>query len=308
MKIYNDLTELVGHTPLMKINRYCKAQGIDANILVKIEKYNPAGSVKDRVALELIEDAEKKGLLKEGSTIIEPTSGNTGIGLACFGVMKGYRTILTMPSSMSQERIMLLKAYGAEIVLTASEKGMQGAIDKANELASQIPNSYIPGQFDNIANVQAHKKTTGPEIWEDTDGKIDFFVAGIGTGGTITGIGQYLKEKNNNIKVIGVEPSDSPLLSKGYAGAHDIQGIGANFVPQILDKEIYNDIITITTQEAYNTVKRIVKYEGLLVGISSGASICAATKIAQLKENKDSNIVVLLPDSGERYLSTPLFA
>ncbi len=308
MKIYNNIMELVGHTPLMRMNNYCRAHNVDANILVKIEKYNPAGSVKDRVALEMIEDAERKGLLKKGSTIIEPTSGNTGIGLACFGLIKGYRTILTMPSSMSEERKMLLKAYGAEIVLTAPEKGMQGAIDKANELASKIPNSYIPGQFDNLSNVQAHKKTTGPEIWEDTQGNIDFFVAGIGTGGTITGIGEYLKEKNTNVNVVGVEPSDSPLLSKGYAGTHGIQGIGANFIPEILNKEIYNEIITITTQEAYNTVKEIVKYEGLLVGISSGASVCAATKIAKRVENTDKTIVVLLPDSGERYLSTPLFA
>lgn len=308
MKIYNNIMELVGNTPLMKISKYCKANGIEDNILVKIEKYNPAGSVKDRVALEMIEDAEKKGLLKEGSTIIEPTSGNTGIGLACFGLIKGYRVILTMPSSMSEERKMLLKAYGAEIVLTEPSKGMQGAIDKANELASQIENSFIPGQFDNISNVEAHKKTTGPEIWNDTDGKVDCFVAGIGTGGTITGIGEYLKEQNSAIRVVGVEPSDSPLLSKGYAGQHGIQGIGANFIPKILNTKIYDEIITVTTEDAYNTVKQIAKYEGLLIGISSGASVYAATQIAKQSKSINKNIVVLLPDSGERYLSTPLFA
>lgn len=308
MKIYNNILELVGNTPLMKIQKYCDAQNVDSTILVKIEKYNPAGSVKDRVALEMIEDAERKGLLKEGSTIIEPTSGNTGIGLACFGALKGYKVILTMPDNMSEERKMLLKAYGADIELTDSQKGMQGAIDKANELASQIPNSYIPDQFNNIANVQAHKETTAVEIWEDTEGNIDFFVAGIGTGGTITGIGEYLKEKNNDIQIIGVEPESSPLLSKGYAGIHKIQGIGANFVPKILNVNICDEIITITDEEAYNTVKQIAKYEGLLVGISSGASICAATKIAKRLGNSNKNIVVLLPDSGERYLSTSLFA
>lgn len=308
MKIYNNILELVGNTPLMKIQKYCDAQNVDSTILVKIEKYNPAGSVKDRVALEMIEDAERKGLLKEGSTIIEPTSGNTGIGLACFGALKGYKVILTMPDNMSEERKMLLKAYGADIELTDSQKGMQGAIDKANELASQIPNSYIPDQFNNIANVQAHKETTAVEIWEDTEGNIDFFVAGIGTGGTITGIGEYLKEKNNDIQIIGVEPESSPLLSKGYAGIHKIQGIGANFVPKILNVNICDEIITITDEEAYNTVKQIAKYEGLLVGISSGASICAATKIAKKLGNSNKNIVVLLPDSGERYLSTSLFA
>ena len=308
MKIYNNIVELVGNTPLMRISNYCRAHDIDSNILVKIEKYNPAGSVKDRVALEMIEDAERKGLLKQGSTIIEPTSGNTGIGLACFGLLKGYRTILTMPSSMSEERRLLLKAYGAEIVLTEAEKGMQGAIDMANKLASEIPNSYIPGQFNNVSNVEAHKKTTGPEIWEDTDGNVDFFVASIGTGGTITGIGEYLKEKKDSIKVIGVEPEDSPLLSKGYSGVHQLQGIGANFVPEILNTNIYDEIITISTEEAYNTVKEIAKYEGLLVGISSGASVYAATQIAKRQENKGKNIVVLLPDSGERYLSTSLFA
>lgn len=308
MKIYNNIVELVGNTPLMRISNYCRVHDIDSNILVKIEKYNPAGSVKDRVALEMIEDAERKGLLKEGSTIIEPTSGNTGIGLACFGLLKGYRTILTMPSSMSEERRLLLKAYGAEIVLTEAERGMQGAIEMANKLAGEIPNSYIPGQFNNLSNVEAHKKTTGPEIWEDTDGNVDFFVASIGTGGTITGIGEYLKEKKDSIKVIGVEPEDSPLLSKGYSGVHQLQGIGANFVPEILNINIYDEIITISTEEAYNTVKEIAKYEGLLVGISSGASVYAATQIAKRQENKGKNIVVLLPDSGERYLSTSLFA
>lgn len=308
MKIYNNIVELVGNTPLMRMSNYCKVHNIESNILVKIEKYNPAGSVKDRVALEMIEDAERKGLLKEGSTIIEPTSGNTGIGLACFGLLKGYRTILTMPSSMSEERKLLLKAYGAEIVLTEAEKGMQGAIDMANKLADEIPNSYIPGQFNNLSNVEAHKKTTGPEIWEDTEGNVDFFVASIGTGGTITGIGEYLKEKKDSIKVIGVEPEDSPLLSKGYSGVHQLQGIGANFVPEILNVNIYDEIITISTEEAYNTVKEIAKYEGLLVGISSGASVYAATQIAKRQDNKGKNIIVLLPDSGERYLSTSLFA
>lgn len=304
MKIYDDIIQLVGHTPLMRINNYCKSKDIDNNILVKIEKYNPAGSVKDRVALEMIEQAQIDGFLSEGSTIIEPTSGNTGIGLACFGMLKGYKVILTMPSNMSEERKSLLKAYGATIVLTDAKEGMQGAIDKANELAKEIPNSFIPSQFDNASNIQAHKKTTGPEIWEDTDGSVDIFVAGIGTGGTITGIGEFLKEKNRNIKVIGVEPQESPVLSKGYAGAHGIQGIGANFVPKVLNTDIYDEIITVTTEEAYNTVKEIVKEEGLLIGISSGASICAATKIATRDENKGKNIVVLLPDSGERYLST----
>lgn len=308
MKIYNNIIELVGHTPLMRMNNYCKLKGIENNILVKIEKYNPAGSVKDRVALEMIEQAESEGLLKPGSTIIEPTSGNTGIGLACFGVLKGYNVILTMPSNMSEERKALLKAYGAQIILTSPEEGMQGAIDRANELAEQIANSFIPSQFDNVANIEAHKKTTGPEIWEDTDGEVDIFVAGIGTGGTITGIGEFLKGKKESIKVIGVEPYDSPLLSKGYSGPHAIQGIGANFVPKVLNTDIYDEIITITTEEAYNTVKEIVKTEGLLIGISSGASICAATKLATREENIGKNIVVLLPDSGERYLSTPIFA
>ncbi|MDD4067078.1 MAG: cysteine synthase A, partial [Clostridia bacterium] len=272
------------------------------------EKCNPAGSVKDRVALYMIRDAEKKGLINKDTKIIEPTSGNTGIGIACFATIKGYKTILVMPENMSQERIKLLKAYGAEVILTKAELGMQGSIEKANELAKQNPNSFIPSQFDNVSNIEAHKMTTGPEIWKDTNGNVDFFVAGVGTGGTITGIGEYLKEHKDSVKIIAVEPKDSPLLSEGKSGTHGIQGIGANFIPSILNQKIYDEVLTITTEEAYTAVKELVKTEGLLVGISSGASLSAATKLAQLKENEGKTFVVLLPDSGERYLSTPLFS
>lgn len=306
--LYNSIEEMVGNTPLMRAKKYEKLHGLKANILVKIEKCNPAGSVKDRVALYMIRDAEKKGLINKDTKIIEPTSGNTGIGIACFATIKGYKTILVMPENMSQERIKLLKAYGAEVILTKAELGMQGSIEKANELAKQNPNSFIPSQFDNVSNIEAHKMTTGPEIWKDTNGNVDFFVAGVGTGGTITGIGEYLKEHKDSVKIIAVEPKDSPLLSEGKSGTHGIQGIGANFIPSILNQKIYDEVLTITTEEAYTAVKELVKTEGLLVGISSGASLSAATKLAQLKENEGKTFVVLLPDSGERYLSTPLFS
>ena len=306
--LYNSIEEMVGNTPLMRVKKYEEFHSLKANILVKIEKCNPAGSVKDRVALYMIKDAEEKGLINKDTIIIEPTSGNTGIGIACFATIKGYKTILVMPENMSQERIKLLKAYGAEVILTKAEFGMQGAIEKANEIAKQNSNSFLPSQFDNISNIEAHKMTTGPEIWKDTNGDVDFFVAGVGTGGTITGIGEYLKEHKDSVKIIAVEPKDSPLLSEGRTGSHGIQGIGANFIPSILNQKIYDEVVTITTEEAYSAVKELVKTEGLLVGISSGASLSAATKLAQLKENEGKTFVVLLPDSGERYLSTPLFS
>ena len=306
-RIYEQITDLIGNTPLLKIRNYSKANGLEATVLVKLEYFNPAGSVKDRIAKAMIEDAEAKGLLKPGSVIIEPTSGNTGIGLAAVATAKGYRAILTMPETMSVERRNLLKAYGAEIVLTDGSKGMKGAIEKAEELAKDIPNSFIPGQFVNPANPAAHRATTGPEIWRDTDGKVDFFVAGVGTGGTLTGVGEYLKSQNPDVKVIAVEPETSPVLSKGVAGPHKIQGIGAGFVPAILNTKVYDEIITVSNEDAFATGKAIARADGVLVGISSGAALFAATQIAKRPENKGKTIVVLLPDTGDRYLSTPLF-
>ena len=306
-RIYENITELVGGTPLVKISNYSKAHDLEATILVKLEYLNPAGSVKDRIAKAMIEDAEKRGLLKEGSVIIEPTSGNTGIGLAAIAASKGYRAILTMPETMSVERRNLLKAYGAEIVLTDGAKGMKGAIAKADELAKEIPNSFIPGQFVNPANPAAHKATTGPEIWNDTDGKVDYFVAGVGTGGTLSGTGEYLKSKNPAIKAVAVEPESSPVLSKGVAGPHKIQGIGAGFVPDTLNTSIYDEIIPVSNEDAFATGKEIARKDGILVGISSGAALFAATQVAKRPENKGKTIVVLLPDTGDRYLSTPLF-
>ena len=300
--------ELVGNTPLLKISRYCGAVGATgANVLAKLEYLNPAGSAKDRVGLEMIEDAERKGLLKPGATIIEPTSGNTGIGLAMAAVIKGYRAILTLPETMSEERRTLLRAYGAELVLTEGAKGMSGAIAKAEELRDSIEGAIILGQFDNPANADAHRKTTGPEIWEQTDGKVDIFVATVGTGGTITGTGEYLKSMNPNIQIIGVEPASSPVLSGGQAGPHAIQGIGAGFVPGVLNTEIYDEIITVENDDAFMEGGRFAKTEGVLVGISSGAALKAAAEVAKRPENAGKNIVVLLPDSGDRYLSTPLF-
>lgn len=306
-RIYNQITELIGNTPLLNVRNYSKANDLEATILVKLEYLNPAGSVKDRIAKAMIEDAEKKGLLKQGSVIIEPTSGNTGIGLAAVAASRGYRAILTMPETMSVERRNLLKAYGAEIVLTEGSKGMKGAIAKADELAKEIPNSFIPGQFDNPANPAAHFATTGPEIWNDTDGKVDFFVAGVGTGGTLSGVGEYLKSKNPDVKVVAVEPVDSPVLSKGVAGPHKIQGIGAGFVPATLNTKIYDEIITVTSEDSFATGKSVARTDGVLVGISSGAALFAATQIAKRPENMGKTIVVLLPDTGDRYLSTPLF-
>lgn len=307
-RIYAKATELIGHTPLLKIENYMKSQGItQAQILAKLEYLNPAGSVKDRVALAMVEDAEKKGILKPGATIIEPTSGNTGIGLASVAAAKGYRTILTLPETMSVERRTLLKAYGAELVLTEGALGMKGAIDKAEELERTIPGAVILGQFDNPANPAAHAATTGPEIWEDTDGEIDIFVAGVGTGGTITGIGTYLKSRNPKVQVVAVEPDDSPLLSGGEAGPHQLQGIGANFIPSILNTQVYDEIIRITTEEAYNAGRDIARSEGILVGITSGAALHAAVNLAKRPENAGKTIVALLPDSGDRYLSTPMF-
>lgn len=306
--ISKTLTDLIGKTPLMELSNLEKNHNINANIIAKLEYFNPAGSVKDRVGKAMIDDAEAKGLLKKGSVIIEPTSGNTGIGLASVAAARGYRIILTMPETMSVERRNLLKAYGAEIVLTEGPKGMKGAIAKAEELAKEIPGSFIPGQFVNPANPAIHLKTTGPEIWEDTDGDVDFFVAGIGTGGTITGVGEFLKSKNPNVKVIAVEPSDSPVLSKGTAGPHKIQGIGAGFVPDTLNTSIYDEIITVEAEDAFTTGREIARSEGLLVGISSGAAVWAAIQVAKREENNGKNIVVLLPDTGERYLSTPMFS
>lgn len=308
MKIYQSLTDLVGKTPLLELVNYEKKNGLEATILAKLEYFNPAGSVKDRIAKAMIEDAEASGKLKPGATLIEPTSGNTGIGLAAIAAAKGYKIIITMPETMSVERRNLMKAYGAELVLTEGAKGMKGAIAKAEELAQTIPGAYIPGQFVNPANPQAHKKTTGPEIWEDTDGKVDIFVAGVGTGGTITGVGEYLKEKNPAVKVVAVEPSGSPVLSQGVAGAHKIQGIGAGFVPDTLNTKVYDEIIPVENEAAFESGRAIARAEGILVGISSGAALWAATELAKRPENKGKTIVVLLPDTGDRYLSTPLFA
>ncbi len=306
-KIYEDVTELIGRTPLLHAKNYEKRNGVKANIFVKLEYFNPAGSVKDRIAFAMIKDAEEKGLLKPDSVIIEPTSGNTGIGLASIAAARGYRIILTMPETMSVERRNLLKAYGAELVLTDGAKGMTGAIEKADELAKEIPNAFIPGQFVNPANPETHKRTTGPEIWEDTDGNVDIFVAGVGTGGTLSGTGEYLKSKNPDIKVVAMEPAASPVLSKGTAGPHKIQGIGAGFVPDTLNTEIYDEIITIENEDAFAAGREFGKIEGILVGISSGAALHAAKILAERPENEGKNIVVLLPDTGDRYLSTPMF-
>lgn len=307
MKTAKSVTELIGRTPLMELQNYSKNHKVEAKLLAKIEFFNPGGSVKDRVAKAMIKDAEDRGFLKEGSVIIEPTSGNTGIGLAAVAASRGYGMILTMPETMSVERQNLAKAYGAQVVLTEGSKGMKGAIEKAEELAKELPGSFIPGQFTNEANPRAHFETTGPEIWEDTEGKVDIFVAGIGTGGTITGVGEYLKWKNSNIKIVGVEPKDSPVLTEGVSGAHKLQGIGAGFVPDILNTHICDEVITITTEEAYAAGKELAKKEGLLVGISSGAALAAAETIAKREENQGKTIVVLLPDTGERYLSTDMF-
>lgn len=307
MKIYNSVTELIGKTPLLRLNNFEKKNSLNVQILAKLERFNPAGSVKDRVALSMILDAEQKGFIKKGATIIEPTSGNTGIGIACVAAARGYRAILVMPESMSIERRKLLSAYGAEIVLTDASLGMSGAIAKAEELKEDIKGSIIAGQFVNPANPKAHIETTGPEIWEDTDGSVDIFVAGIGTGGTITGIGEYLKSKNPNVKIVGVEPASSPLITKGVSGAHGLQGIGANFIPEILNKEIYDEIITVADEEAYAIGREIASTEGVLVGITSGAALFAAKQLAERSENRDKTIVALLPDTGERYLSTDMF-
>ena len=307
-KVYKSALELIGKTPLVEVTNIEKELGLEAKVLVKLEYLNPAGSVKDRIAKHMIEVAEEKGLLKPGSVIIEPTSGNTGIGLAAIAAAKGYITILTMPETMSVERRNILKAYGAEIVLTEGAKGMKGAIAKADELAKEIPNSFIPGQFVNPANPEMHFRTTGPEIWEDTDGQVDYFTAGVGTGGTVTGVGKFLKSKNPNVKVAAIEPSDSPVLSQGRAGSHKIQGIGAGFVPDTLDTSVYDEVMPITNEDAFATAKLLAKKEGILVGISSGASLYAAIQIAKRPEAKGKTIVALLPDSGDRYYSTPLFA
>ena len=308
MRTFDKITDLIGGTPILKLNNYIALNELPANIYAKLEYFNPAGIVKDRIAKAMIDDAEAKGALKPGAVIIEPTSGNTGIGLAAVAASKGYRIILTMPETMSVERRNLLKAYGAELVLTDGAKGMKGAIAKAEELAQQIEGGFIPSQFTNSANPTAHFNTTGPEIWEDTDGKVDIFVAGVGTGGTVSGVGKYLKSKNPNVKVVAVEPASSPVLSKGVAGPHKIQGIGAGFVPETLDTKIYDEIIAVENEDAFATGKTLARKEGLLVGISSGAAVYAATQLAKRPENKGKNIVVLLPDTGDRYLSTPMFA
>lgn len=307
-KVYTSADQLVGKTPLLELVHIEKAEGLEAKVLGKLEYFNPAGSVKDRIAKAMIDDAEQKGLLKDGSVIIEPTSGNTGIGLASVAAARGYRIIIVMPETMSVERRQLMKAYGAELVLTEGAKGMKGAIAKADELAKEIPGSFIPGQFVNPANPAVHKATTGPEIWEDTDGKVDIFLAGVGTGGTVTGVGEYLKSQNPNVKVVAVEPASSPVLSKGVAGSHKIQGIGAGFVPDVLDTKVYDEIIPVENEDAFATGKLIGKKEGVLVGISSGAAVWAAIQLAKRPENKGKTIVALLPDTGDRYLSTPLFA
>lgn len=306
--VYTSADQLIGRTPLLELTHIEKAEGLKAHIYGKLEYFNPAGSVKDRIAKAMIDDAEAKGALKAGSVIIEPTSGNTGIGLASVAAARGYRIIIVMPETMSVERRQLMKAYGAELVLTEGAKGMKGAIAKADELAKEIPNSFIPGQFVNPANPEVHKKTTGPEIWEDLDGKVDILVAGVGTGGTVTGTGQYLKSKKADVKVVAVEPAGSPVLSKGTAGAHKIQGIGAGFVPDVLDTRVYDEIITVENQDAFATGRKIGHREGVLVGISSGAAVWAAIELAKRPENEGKNIVVILPDTGDRYLSTPLFA
>ncbi|MHC1722568.1 MAG: cysteine synthase A [Aminipila sp.] len=306
-KIYNSLTELIGNTPLLALNNYNHNRDLKAEIIAKLEYFNPAGSVKDRVALNMINDAEQKGILKSGSVIIEPTSGNTGIGLASVASARGYRAILTMPDTMSVERRNLLKAFGAEIVLTEGAKGMKGAIEKAEELAKEIPGSFIPGQFNNPANPEVHRKTTGVEIWNDTEGQIDIFISAVGTGGTLTGTGEYLKSQNPNIKVIAVEPAASPVLSGGNAGPHKIQGIGAGFIPEVLNTTIFDEVIKVENDDAFIAAKNSAKEEGLLIGISSGAALWAATEVAKRPENKGKKIVVILPDTGERYLSTPNF-
>ncbi len=307
-KVYTSADQLIGGTPLLELTHLEKTLGLEAKILAKLEYFNPAGSVKDRIAKAMIEDAEARGVLKPGATLIEPTSGNTGIGLASVAAAKGYKLIITMPETMSVERRQLMKAYGAELVLTEGAKGMKGAIAKAEELAKEIPNSFIPGQFVNPANPAVHKATTGPEIWADTDGRVDFFVAGVGTGGTITGVGEYLKEQSGAVKVVAVEPKDSPVLSEGRSGSHKIQGIGAGFVPDVLNTKVYDEIIPVANEDAFATGRLIGKTEGVLVGISSGAAAFAAIQLAKRPENKGKTIVVLLPDTGDRYLSTPLFA
>ena len=308
MAIYKSVTELIGKTPLLELSNYEKENKLEAKIVAKLEYFNPAGSAKDRIALAMITDAEAKGVLKPGATIIEPTSGNTGIGLASVAASRGYKVLLTMPETMSVERRNLLKAYGAQLVLTEGSKGMQGAVDKAAELAKEIEGSFIPGQFVNPANPAIHRATTGPEIWEATEGKVDIFVAGVGTGGTLSGVGEYLKSKNPNVNIVAVEPATSPLLSKGVAGPHKIQGIGANFVPETLDTKIYDEIITVEAEDAFAAGRFTAHHEGVLVGISSGAALHAATVLAKRPENKGKLIVALLPDTGERYLSTPMFA
>lgn len=307
-KIYQSITELIGKTPLLALNNYKKHFDLEANILAKLEYFNPAGSVKDRIGLAMIDDAELRGILKPGAVIIEPTSGNTGIGLASVAAARGYRAILTMPETMSVERRNLLKAYGAEVVLTDGSKGMKGAIEKAEELSREIPNSFIPSQFTNPANPEVHKKTTGPEIWEDTDGKVDIFVAGVGTGGTVSGIGEYLKSKNPKVQIVAVEPASSPVLTKGEAGPHKIQGIGAGFVPETLNTKVYDEVIAIQNEDSFTYSKAVARTEGFLVGISAGAALAAAVELAKRPENHGKNIVVLLPDTGDRYLSTELFA
>lgn len=307
-KVYDSILDLVGKTPLVELKRIEEKEGLQAKLIAKVESFNPAGSVKDRIAKAMIEDAEAKGLLKEGSVIIEPTSGNTGIGLAAAATVKGYRMILTMPETMSVERRNIVKAYGAEVVLTDGTKGMKGAIEKADELAKEIPNSFIAGQFVNPASPATHKKTTGPEIWEDTDGEVDIFVAGVGTGGTITGTGEYLKEKKPEVKIVAVEPASSPVLSEGVSGPHKIQGIGAGFVPETLNTSIYDEIIKVENEDAFETGKYLAAEEAILAGISSGAALYAAIQLAKREENKGKTIVVLLPDNGDRYYSTPLFA
>lgn len=306
-KIYTSADQLIGHTPLLELTHIQRSFGLEARLLAKLELFNPAGSVKDRVARAMLDDAEKSGRLVPGSVIIEPTSGNTGIGLAAVAAARGYRVIIVMPETMSVERRKLMAAYGAQLVLTEGTKGMKGAIQRAEELARETPNSFLPGQFVNPANPQAHRETTGPEIWADTDGQVDIFVAGVGTGGTVTGVGQYLKAQNPAVKVVAVEPADSPVLSAGHSGPHKLQGIGAGFVPEVLDTAVYDQILTVTTEDAFSTVRLIGKQEGILVGISSGAAAWAAIQLARRPENKGKTIVALLPDTGERYLSTPLF-